>query len=576
MFLAVASAVAVCWPVVTNPGDTILCGYVHPDCLGNHWLLTWVADQLRVGGSVLHNDRYYWPVGDAPWLAGNGSEGFLYAPFHWALGWPLATTVYEPLILAANGLAAYTLCRAVGVSPSGSIAAVPTGTLFVFAVFELGAGRFSQVSICWLFFFLAAWVRFLTAPTVSRAVLAGALLAVTHFFYWYYGFFGVMAGALLLLWRRPSAGWLAVFSLAAVIPILPLLWVFLRYWAEIPGTSEDTFPHPESVSDSCWPAIPFALEKGRFAGRALPFTTTVLAALSLVFIRDRLNLILALVGIVFASLMAGALIPNGPYSWVYGLAGPLRRFWWPYRHVVVVNVVLLVLAARMSDRFVRSRPLLGIALALTVPLQLHLQDAPWHVLFSRVRLPVPFYESLAKEPGTLLLEPPLSPAVAGSQTPIMYQTIHRKALITGHALWVDRVRPKGWDAFIAANSFLAGLQEMERRGSGVFTFVGADLQSLLDAGLGPLVINREYFVLALDRLPKAYERVAEQLFGEPTVRGKRAHAYDTTRWNGETTATYEAWTWPDRVRPGAGTLSIQGIKPPSMAFDMPAPPKGRK
>lgn len=576
LLLAVSSAIAVCWPVVTNPTDTILCGYVHPDCLGNHWLLTWIADQVRSGGSVLHNDRYYWPIGDAPWLAGNGSEGFLYAPFHWLFGWPIASTLYEALVLSANGLAAYTLCRSAGVSAAGSIAAVPTGTIFVFAIFELGAGRFSQVSIVWLVLFLAAWLRFLAAPSAFRAVAAGALLAVTHFFYWYYGFFGVIAGAVLLIWRRPAFRSLAIFAVAASVPLLPLLWTFLRYWSQIPGTGEDIFPHPESINDSCWPAVPFMLEKGRFAGRAMPFTTTMLAIASIFYVRDRLNLVLVALALVFASLMAGALIPHGPYTLLYGMAGPLRRFWWPYRHVVVVNVVMILLAARMTDRLIRGRAWLGVVLALIIPAELQLQDAPWHVLFSRVTLPVPFYESLARQPGTIMLEPPLSPAVASSQTPILYQTIHRKALITGHALWVNRVRPAGWDAFIAQNSFLSGLQVMERGGSGVFTFAAEDLRTLLDSGLGPLVINREYFVLSLDALPKAYERVAEQLFGEPSVRGKRAHAYDTTRWNGKTTASYDPWTWPERIHPGEGTLSIQGIKPPSMAFDMPAPPAARK
>ena len=49
----------------------------HPDCLSNHWLLIWVAEQISRGQGIAHNSLYYWPIGDMPVLAGNGSEGFV-------------------------------------------------------------------------------------------------------------------------------------------------------------------------------------------------------------------------------------------------------------------------------------------------------------------------------------------------------------------------------------------------------------------------------------------------------------------------------------------------------------------
>ena len=47
-----------------------------------------MSEQLAAGETILHNEMYYVPVGDQPWLAGNGSVGFWMAPFLWVLGWP--------------------------------------------------------------------------------------------------------------------------------------------------------------------------------------------------------------------------------------------------------------------------------------------------------------------------------------------------------------------------------------------------------------------------------------------------------------------------------------------------------
>ena len=75
VLLCLGLALGVAGPLALDPANRIAGDWRHPDCLGNHWLLVWVAEQIRSGGSLLHNDLYYWPFGDAPWLAGNGSEG---------------------------------------------------------------------------------------------------------------------------------------------------------------------------------------------------------------------------------------------------------------------------------------------------------------------------------------------------------------------------------------------------------------------------------------------------------------------------------------------------------------------
>jgi len=575
ILLSLACAVAACWSAMRDPAQSILCNYVHPDCLSNHWLMVWVAEQVASGGSILHNGRYYWPVGDAPWLAGNGSEGLAYLPWHLLLGWPLASNVHLVFILTLNGVSAWCLARAAGASTAGSLAAAPTGALSVYVVQELGAGRFSQVSVCWLTFFLAAWLLFLDRPSTVRAFAAAMLLAATSLFYWYYGFFGVLAGATLLAVKRGvPLRMLALFSAMFLVLIGPLLWVFIRNWTEIPGTDEGVFPHPETANDSTWPSVPFLPTGGRHAGRALPFTTTVLAAIGL-WRRDRVALALGGVALLFASLMAGSLIPHGPYEWIYGLAGPLRRFWWPYRHVVVLNLALVALAALGTETLVRRWRHAGWILALTVPLQLTLQRGAWHAQFTHAEVPNPFYREIAAAPGDILIEPPLAPQLASSQAHLLHQLDHRKTLLSGHALWVDRVRPPAWDAFVAGNSFLTAMQRLERAElDGTFRFEAKDLRALVDAGARTLVVNRAYFPLALQVVPETYGALFNGLFGAPIHTGNRCKAWDLARWDGREEITFTPFAWPPSMHFGGPTLPVQGMRAPSVSFYIPADDEG--
>jgi hypothetical protein len=61
-------------PVWEAPTSTMICDSQHPDCISNHWLMVFVAEQLAGGGSILHNDRYYWPIGDALCWPGTGEK----------------------------------------------------------------------------------------------------------------------------------------------------------------------------------------------------------------------------------------------------------------------------------------------------------------------------------------------------------------------------------------------------------------------------------------------------------------------------------------------------------------------
>lgn len=570
--------------------DTWLVGsWVHPDCLSNHWLLAWVADRLAGGEGILHNPDYYWPVGDSPVLAGNGAEGILYLPFHLALGWPAAVPAYVAFALTLSGLGGWALARAAGAGPWAALLALGLTTAPPYVVQELGAGRFTQGSTGWLLLFLAAWLGFLRRPSHPFAVLAALLLAITSFFYWYYGLFGVLAGAALALPHLRRLPWrpIGTFAIGFLLLIGPWLALFVQHWASIPGTAEvDAFPHPESALDAAQLEWPWTVDAGRHSGMAMPLPALIAGSIGAVVCtvrlaqpkRRRMALGLLLAATLLALLSLGPAFPGAPYTVVYGLAAPLRRFWWPIRHVVVVTalwgvfgaIALTVLRDALSSR---GGPLVSAALALLVaathPALLHDQGAPARIPLTPVALPPPVYPELSALPDGVLVEPPLAPEMAGTQQHLVHQRYHGKPLLSGHALWVDRVRPDDWDAFVAGNSFLAEMQRLERgEVDGTFRFDPADLETLRGDGVRWFTLNRAALPLRAKPLVTAYDALFDALFGEPVARGKGLAAWDAANWDGETAeVVVPEWRWPAGLPRGGPTRPLIAKRPRSRVFD---------
>lgn len=581
-------------PAWRRPDRWVVGNWNHPDCLSNHWLLVWVVEQLTQGGSLLHNDRYYWPVGDAPLLAGNGGEGFLYLPFHLAFGWPQGVLWYSVLVLTLNGVAGWSLARAAGGGPWSSLLGAAAVGLSPFLFLELSSGRFTQVSVCWLLWFLAAWLRLLDRPTVPRALGAAALLAVTSFFYWYYGLFGVMAGAVLALVRalharrwEPGLPWrvFGAFCAAFLGMIGPWAVVFLRGWSQIPGTAETTeFPHPEAMINLPGLVWPFLIREGGTVGAAMALPLFAVGAAGWLLVglgarrgegawRSPAARGLAIVALLFYGLNQGPVSDFAPYSLVYRWVEPLRRFWWPMRHVVVWQPALAALGAvALTAALARlGRPRLELpvvaALLAWAPAALERQRAHPEVSLSSVRLPPKVYPTLATRPGAVLVEPPLTGATASTQQQLVYQLWHRKTLLAGHAMWVDRVRPDAWDAFVAGNSFLAQLQALERGElRGTFRFEAADLQALLDQDVRWFSVNRELFPLALRDLVDAYKGLFDELFGRALDQAQGHWIWDGRRWTGAAEAPIRDFTWPANVVPGGPSQPILGRRPQSTVF----------
>jgi hypothetical protein len=582
LVLSLLFAAMMIGPAIHHPNGHIVGNWNHPDCLGNHWLMVWVAERVLSLESLLHNPLYYAPFGDAPWLAGNGSEGFLYAPFHALFGWPKGANLYLFSVCTFNGLAAYALGRALGAGRFGAFLLLAAIGCSPYVAQELSSGRFSQANLGFFLSSLALFFHLLQKPSRKGAVALAICGAATCLLYFYYAFFLVLIGILVLLARRlrgvgiPTSFWLAC-GLGLVL-VLPLFWVFYFNWAQIPGTAEGVFPHPEArIHASGLSPINLIRGEARLVAMSQSLLVLLFAALGLARrdtrsqgIRNSTLLLIALLGWWLC------LGPNGGlYTAIYGLHPTLERFWWPYRHALILSVFLAALAARGLPSAWEKRRWPPLLIALCIPLSLHFQGLIPRAKSSPIQLPPSLYVQLSTLEGESLLQTPLNPRITAVQTPLIYQLFHKKKMLNGHAPWVDRVRPPKWDALLKDNSFLAALVAYEEAQiSGEISFKAEDLQTLRDQGLRHLVVDQEFYVLKLRPLVDGTKAAFAELFGPPILRGKRAWVYDTDNWSGESHLVLAEWTWPKRLRPSHDGQALSGRRPPSALFSSQGP-KGR-
>lgn len=564
------------FPAWMDLGHGVVGEWTHPDMISNHWLYRWIPEQLLAGRSIVHNDRYYLPIGDAPWLAGNGSDAVPYTLLALLLPWPGSVTVWVLGTLVLNGLSAYALARALGGGQAGALLAGAAVGFSPYLAGELAGARIAQAPLYWMGFFLAVWFTLLErAPTEGKAwpdrrtvrwaIGAGLLYGGAAFTYWYYGLWAAWFGAIAFAFR-PRWRALVPFVPMALITTVPPLAIFLAHWSEIPGTAESTFPSALATQSSLavlfpihggpgwWGGItlplalvlPAALALGeplaralragaglRGALRALPWTTKACAAAGLLFY------LLALGPYPSWSGSADHGVP-GPFWLFYGIGGPLRRYWWPYRHIAGLAFALAPLAAQGADRIfgwlqaqaeggVRPAvPLLAaLGFSLLIPIEVGTREGTTSAPTSWFEAP-DGYKALDALPGDGILELPISPPLVGGQQTLSYQWVHHKRMLNGHAMWVDRVRPAAWDAWVAKNGFLTELKAVEGgEHTGPFTIDAAALAELKAAGLRYLVVNEEYFPADMGPLVTVYDKLFTAMFGAAVLNtDDQIHVWD--------------------------------------------------
>lgn len=562
-------------PPAYAPKQFLVGGWGHPDNLGNHWLLVWVAERISRWEQIIHNDQYYLPYGDYPWIAGNGTEGFLYLPFHLLFGYPAALPIWLLSLFVAIGLAGYSLGRVIGLSrwfslvPSAIICSTP------YLAKELTAGRFSQVDIFWFVGAVASFLWLFREPKSSwKSILTCSIFSgMTAIFYWYYGFFFllfacvVVGVALITRQKLPLKG--IIISAAWAMGIaLPVFWIYMINWHLIPGTGEAEFPAPEAILTSLSPSWVIFHKYGKSAVVtqslvALFFAGRAFWKMSDDRERQREGL-LGIVLILLFGLLAGG--TNTPvFGWIYGSIESLQRFWWPSRHIIGVVVGVAILASvglrEWGKEFSEIKQCKwSIGLAILIPLSLYLQgDRPFQAHHSPVKFPPEVYLELAELEHDGIVQPPMNPVVCRTQAPLLFQMIHRKRMLNGHAQWVDRVRPKGWDEKIKGNQLLGSFWKFEAAEfSGKVNIREQDINELKELGVRYWVIDRELFSSDLTIIFQTYHRVSRQLFGKAIIKKEGVWVYDLENFKGEQEIEFKEWTWPNDVVRGSGTMGLRG------------------
>ncbi len=606
--VGLAGGVLVTAVAFEKPTKGLIGDWVFPDTLSNHWVYVWVANQLAAGGSLLHNAEYYSPIGDAPFLAGNASGALLSAPFILAFGHPLGLNLYILLVLAAGVAAGAALARTIGAKPVPALLSGIGLSLSPYVLNELSCARFAQVPVWEMAGGLAVWMQALKVSSPRKGALAGFLIGLAGVEYFYYGWFvglAAVATTVTCVFARPSRlvdpNWwktVATGALVAILTVAPLLAVFLHGWSTVVGSSEavEAFPHPFTLQSSLpwsWPI--YTIDKTMVP---VHLSWVLLAFGAVEWWRSRREdaeegwMIRGLgwTAVIGWVLTLGPHLVTGngpdpdshmPFLYLYGSHPALMRFWWPYRHGILVILAVAALAARAVSRLVDVLPprigfvvLAGVL--FTVPAELNSRGGKIFVTVSRLRDEPAWVQSFRDLPDGLVLDLPLAPELWIGQQHLTLQQMHHHPLLDGHAMWVDRVRPSAWDDRIAGNSFLKELQRFERgaedpddpRRPDWFRYNPRSVAELADSGARWLVLWNELYSWDIRQLPMAEEQLLSQLFGAPVVTGEGLHIWDLKQHRGEGELRAPMWRMPLEVKLGDGSTRMTDHLPPSSLVEL--------
>lgn len=618
------AAVVFTWPMPARMG-THLWGDRF-DAWTTLWLIWQLGDTL--GAPAAWTDRILYPLGYDLWSFGHVGLQLLGAPFV-ALGvGPVA--VYNGLALAAlvfSALSAHALGEALvpaaedpggrGRLAAGALAAtVFTWNPYLYG--ELRAGCLELVSAGFLPLFFLALLRIAERPDRRRVLVAGAILAITGPFNWYYALFSGMLGLGVAGWlalaRRWSAagGTLAALALGLGL-VLPLIPFVQRETPSRPAISAEQFA-PErwarsrEIADGEAPLAGIT-EEDLLALDALQVvlnSTTASALLRMDFPTNplestpgRLAWGLGLAGMVvagrrarpLAALALGATLltlgPYGlldqspplspwsldhplPYAWLYNHAPFFSKGYRPYRIGVIVLTLLAAGAAagvaRLGARGAGTRAgLLGLAaLALGVgAAQPHwVEGRPARGALMDARVPEATARLAGRE-GAIIELPlhyqPLSVAASAAQAA---QRVHRRPMLNCNQL-IRRTDLARFQGYVVGNPLLGALLDLARA-PGPWAWAGEDAARLVEDGFRDLVVRtaipaeREHLAghqETADRLGLAALRMLEDAFGPPWLDEGGLLAFEIgARFSGE-----RAWS----------AARVRALEPPHATLGLP-------
>lgn len=235
-----ALAIALTWPLATNPGGMVIGGwesrdFSFEDASQNIWNIWWVGHAIAQGQNPFWSDLLYYPEGVQLYIQTLNLAGVLpVLPIHYAFGPVAAYNCALLLAMALTGYAGFLLARAF---VPGLVVPLLVGALLTaspFHLMKLQGNHLNLVSMQWMVLYVLALVwleRRRDAPTALAAAVMALLVVLTD---WYWvlacALFSLVLMALNLLRRGErrrllrAYGLFTAFTLALSAPLLLAIW----------------------------------------------------------------------------------------------------------------------------------------------------------------------------------------------------------------------------------------------------------------------------------------------------------------------------------------------------------------
>lgn len=505
------------------------------DAHGTWWFQWWVADALDAGAPLTRAPALFHPFGKEVLVhtGGNLLDALLVAPARLVGGGAFAWNALYVLVIFANA-AAVGLAAARGGIAFALVGAL-AGGLHPFLLHELGQGRPTQAIIAPLVASLVLGDAGLRRGGAFRLGVAGGLLALQGFFYWFSAGFGALAllACAFAAWRsgrgaaavaRRLAGLLALAALAAAPLAAPLALATLN--GATPGFLDLSRLDP---SGAAWTregdkVLLTVLDAGGHAGIARPdgfasdgpaLGVAALATVLLAPGRWRAVGLLAL-AVALGPFVAG--LPN-PVWYALSALPPFARLWWPVRALALFVPIAAIALARLSSGRapppLRSPGLRHAALALLATALLAEPLLRGLVPLGRwsPTPPSPVVATLGAVPTRAAVVLPLG----GDHEHLLYQAATGAPLFNGMYEHAHAFVPGELVALRADNTLLVALETALRDPRARVEVTPADRDALRALDYGWIVV-RKRFLGAPDH-PRARDvrRRLETLLGRPVV-----------------------------------------------------------
>jgi hypothetical protein len=472
-----------------------------PDAAHTPFIFHFVADALRLRHGLTWCSDIWFPAG-YPFLLSvqNILDALLAAPLIWTLGVARGVAWWTWAALASNGVAGAWLGRRFG-GDAGALLGAAVMALCPYAFGEVNDGRITQA---WL---APAAVSLALATDAARGERpgwqAGVALALCGYAYWFHVPFLAIGIVALVIgeagWRKGTATLVEIAGVSFLCVLPFALWV-AHNWPMMPGlVGQDRRPLGSriftglggvgpgdhlTVPQGWWVlAAAGAATAGRRRGPLLLAAAAFIAVLSL--------------GATYRAFGHRFVLP---FAWMQ-LLPAMRRFWWPYRALGPLYVVLVPLVALAAARW-RALGLAGVVGAVV-------QVARWPGFMSCILWDPVGSWNTALPPGPVVVIPLFDPD-AGRRA-LLTQPLHSRPVVNGMGMWAVNMWPPTYVAFFQAQPMLASMASNAPPGEPAPGWV----EALAATGVVGVIIDREDLESPEAPFEPALE-VVRSLLGEAT------------------------------------------------------------